>query len=131
MSASAGPPVPSEGSVPPAAGPALEGADRIIVGLVESDAAAIARELALEVCAWWQGHGELSTLHGPVPVARALVELLADRRPERLSARGTPAGSVLISALASDAVLWSLELRAEGERVVGCIVRGASRPRVH
>lgn len=110
---------------------ALEAADRIIVGLVDSDVPAIARELGLEVCAWWQGQGELAPLHGPVPVARALVDLFGERRAERLSARGTPAGSVLISALASDVVLWSLELRADGERFVGCIVRGASRPRLH
>lgn len=117
--------------VTPDARSALETADRLVVGLVEGDAAAVERELDLSVCAWWRDGGRLSTTHGPTAVARALLALIAERRPERLSSRATLEGSVIVSALGSDRLAWSLELREEHGRVVGCVVRGVSPPATH
>ncbi len=110
---------------------ALETADRLVVGLVEREPAAVERELDLAVCAWWRDGGRLSTVHGPVAVARALAALYSERPPERLSSRATTEGSVIVSALASERLAWSLELRAEHGRVVGCVLRGASPPGAH
>lgn len=108
----------------------LEAADRLIVALVEGDVPAVERELALEVCAWWRDGGSLAALHGPVAVATALVRLLEVARPEQLSARATSEGSVVVSALAEDHLVWALELRASEGHFVGCVVRGARQPSV-
>lgn len=120
------PPRPSvrlDGSVAPGTRAALEAADRLIVGIVDGDVDAIARELALEVCAWWSGGRGLRSVHGPAAVARALARLLDDLRPERLTSRATPEGSVLVSAIDRDHLLWTIELRPERGRFVGCVVR--------
>ena len=120
-----------DGNVPPAIAAALAAADRLIEGLVDADPSAVARELALDVCAWWHDGTRLRSVHGPIAVARAFVALLAERRPDQLLARATPEGSVLVSALSADRIAWSLELRAEGEHFTGCIVRGARPPDRH
>ena len=120
-----------DGSVPASLADSLVAADRVIEALVEGDPADVARELALDICAWWRDGGALGTTHGPTAVAQELIALMHAKPPQRLSARATGEGSVLVLALVDERVAWSLELRAALGHFVGCIVRGGAPARTH